>query len=88
MPADAYWTLAMAVNVYMTFFYNYGERDLRRLEKWYFLSCYGVPLLPAVVYLCINTPDRGHMYGNATIWCWIASEWDDFRIITFYAPVW
>ena len=29
-----------------------------------------------------------HIYGNATLWCWIDSEWDYLRIATFYGPVW
>jgi hypothetical protein len=88
MPADAYWTFAMALNVYLTFYYKFGADQLRRLEKYYFLACYGVPFVPALAYLFVTTQEKGHMYGNATLWCWISSEWDIFRIVTFYGPVW
>ena len=28
------------------------------------------------------------MYGNATLWCWLSSQWDEVRIYTLYGPVW
>lgn len=87
MCADALWTLAMACNVYLTFFWKYDAEKLRSMEKYYFIFCYGVPFVPAFLFLFI-TAGRGHMYGNATLWCWIDSEWDIFRIATFYGPVW
>ena len=88
MPADAYWTFAMALNVLLTFYYKFDADQLRRLEKYYFLCCYGLPFIPALAYLFVTTKEKGHMYGNATLWCWISSEWDIFRIVTFYGPVW
>ncbi|TVY35068.1 Cyclic AMP receptor-like protein A [Lachnellula occidentalis] len=88
VPADAYWTFAMACNVYLTFYHHFGAYELRKLEKWYFLFCYGIPFIPAAVYLVVSTEKNGRMYGNATIWCWVADPWDEFRIALFYAPVW
>ncbi|TVY91423.1 Cyclic AMP receptor-like protein A [Lachnellula willkommii] len=88
MPADAYWTFAMACNVYLTFYHQFNAYQLRRLEKWYFLFCYGIPLVPAAVYIVVRTKEKGRMYGNATLWCWVATPWDKFRIALFYAPVW
>jgi hypothetical protein len=88
MPADAYWTLAMALNVYLTFYWKYDAADIRNLEKYYILACYGLPFIPAVTYLFIDTQKSGPMYGNATIWCWISNGWDVMRIATFYGPVW
>jgi hypothetical protein len=88
MPADAYWTLAMAVNVYLTFYWKFDAESLRKLEKYYIMICYGAPFVPAFVYLWIKTPEKGHLYGNATLWCWVSSEWDVLRIYTFYGPVW
>jgi len=78
----------MACNVYLTFYHKFGAHQLRRLEKWYFLCCYGLPLIPASVFLAVRTQERGPMYGNATLWCWVATKWDKVRIATFYAPVW
>ncbi|KAH8652494.1 hypothetical protein BX600DRAFT_96104 [Xylariales sp. PMI_506] len=87
MPADAFWTLAMAVNVYLTFYFKYDAERLRRMEVWYFVCCYGIPFVPALTYIFI-TKSSARMYGNATLWCWVSSEWDIFRIATFYGPVW
>lgn len=88
MPADAYWTLAMACNVFLTFYHKFDGEQIRRLEVYYLICCYGVPFVPAFVFIFIKTQRRGHVYGNATLWCWIGSEWDVLRIATFYGPIW
>ncbi|KAI0117045.1 family A G protein-coupled receptor-like protein [Daldinia grandis] len=88
LPADAFWTLAMAFNVYLTFYYKFDAARLRMMEKWYLLVCYGIPFVPALTYVFVRTEESGRMYGNATLWCWVSSKWDIFRIITFYGPVW
>ncbi|KAI1656665.1 family A G protein-coupled receptor-like protein [Daldinia decipiens] len=88
LPADAFWTLAMAFNVYLTFYYKFDAAKLRMMEKWYLLICYGVPFVPALTYVFVRTESSGRMYGNATLWCWVSSGWDIFRIVTFYGPVW
>lgn len=58
------------------------------MEIWYILLCYGVPFIPALTYIFVTNPTQGRMYKNATLWCWVSSEWDIFRIATFYGPVW
>ncbi|KAB5575920.1 hypothetical protein GE09DRAFT_609283 [Coniochaeta sp. 2T2.1] len=88
MPADAFWTLAMAVNVYLTFYYKFDAQKLRKMEIPYLLACYGIPFIVAMTFIFIRTPEKGRMYGDATLWCWVAPEWDIFRIATFYGPVW
>lgn len=88
MPADAFWTLAMAINVYLTFYYKFDGEKLRKMEIPYLLGCYGVPFIVALVYIFVKSPERGRMYGNATLWCWVSSGWDIWRIATFYGPVW
>ncbi|KAI1853549.1 hypothetical protein JX266_001533 [Neoarthrinium moseri] len=88
MPADALWTLAMAVNVYLTFYHKYDSERLRKMEVWYFLLCYGIPFIPALTFIFVSAPGRGRMYADAALWCWIAGKWDVFRIATFYGPVW
>ncbi|KAI9772674.1 MAG: hypothetical protein M1840_000269 [Geoglossum simile] len=76
MPADSLWTLAMACNVYLTFFRKYNSAQLKKLEWKYFLT------------LFIETKHRGKVYGPATLWCWITPKWDALRVATFYGPVW
>ncbi|KAI1768709.1 family A G protein-coupled receptor-like protein [Hypoxylon sp. FL1150] len=88
MPADAFWTLAMAFNVYLTFYHKFDAAGLRKMEIWYLLLCYGIPFIPALTYVFVKAEAKGRMYGNATLWCWVSSEWDIFRIATFYGPVW
>ncbi|PSR97164.1 hypothetical protein BD289DRAFT_459131 [Coniella lustricola] len=88
MPADAFWTLAMAVNVYLTFYRKYDAQMLRKMELPYLLFCYGLPFIVALTYIFIKDATRGRMYGNATLWCWIQQSWDIWRIATFYGPVW
>jgi len=88
MPADAFWTLAMAVNVYLTFYFKFDAQRLRRMEAPYLICCYGIPFVVALTYIFVSTPAKGRMYGNATLWCWVSSNWDIFRIATFYGPVW
>ncbi|OAA77503.1 GPCR, family 2-like protein [Akanthomyces lecanii RCEF 1005] len=88
MPADAYWTLAMAVNVYLTFYYKFDAVALRRMEIPYLLLCYGVPFIPAFVFIFVKDQGGTRVYGNALLWCWISSDWDIWRIASFYGPVW
>ncbi|KAG7289465.1 hypothetical protein NEMBOFW57_005836 [Staphylotrichum longicolle] len=88
MPADAFWTLSMAVNVYLTFYFKFDAQRLRRMEIPYLILCYGTPFIVALVLIFISTPEKGRMYGNATLWCWIAPTWDIYRIAIFYGPVW
>ncbi|KAI1414284.1 family A G protein-coupled receptor-like protein [Hypoxylon sp. FL1857] len=88
LPADAFWTLAMAFNVYLTFYHKYDAARLRSMEIYYLLLCYGIPFVPAIAYVFVRTESAGRMYGNATLWCWVSNGWDIFRIATFYAPVW
>lgn len=88
MPADAFWTLAMAVNVYLTFYFKFDAARLRQMEVWYILLCYGIPFIPALTYIFVTNPTQGRMYGNATLWCWVSTPWDIWRVATFYGPVW
>ncbi|KFY39546.1 hypothetical protein V495_05887 [Pseudogymnoascus sp. VKM F-4514 (FW-929)] len=88
MPADSLWTLAMAFNVYLTFFHRYSASQLRSLEWKYLLICYGIPFVPAIAFVFAETKERGRIFGSATLWCWITVEWNALRIAIFYGPVW
>lgn len=67
MPADALWTFAMGCNVWLSFFRSYDAAALRRLEYKYLLACYGLPFIPALVYLFVSTIGRGKIYGSAVV---------------------
>ncbi|OAP55362.1 hypothetical protein AYL99_10335 [Fonsecaea erecta] len=88
MPADALWTFAMACNVYLSFFRQYDASQLRSLEWRYLGACYGIPFIPALVFLFVSSGDRGKVYGDAVLWCWVSTKWNALRIATFYGPVW
>ncbi|KAJ5094912.1 hypothetical protein N7532_007203 [Penicillium argentinense] len=77
----------MAVNIYLTFYRKYSAKDLKKLDKWYFLLCYGLPLIATVLSL-IKSTERGRVYGPALIWCSIAEPWQFLRLVCFYGPVW
>ncbi|KAM3084029.1 hypothetical protein ACMFMG_001863 [Clarireedia jacksonii] len=85
---DCYWSFCMATNVYLVFFRGYTTDQLRRLDVWYLLSCYGLSFVPALVFLFISTKELGHVYGPAIIWCWITERWDWMRIVFLYGIVW
>ncbi|RYP08633.1 hypothetical protein DL764_001761 [Monosporascus ibericus] len=88
MQSDPWWSFAMAVNVSMVFFFSANPK--RFLDYWwaYWIVCYGVPLIPAVWLLLLRDGDNKRAYGNATIWCWIDSDWRSLRIFTYYVPIW
>lgn len=66
-PADALWTLAMACNVYLTFFRQYDAAKLQTLEPYYWVICYGLSFIPAFTYLFVRTASRGKVYGDAGV---------------------
>lgn len=67
LPADALWTFAMACNVYLSFFRQYDSAQLKGLEWKYLGACYGVPFIPAIVFLFVSTPSRGKVFGGAVV---------------------
>lgn len=67
LPADALWTFAMACNVYLSFFHQFDSAQLKGLEWKYLGACYGVPFIPAIVFLFVNTPSRGKVFGSAAV---------------------
>lgn len=67
MPTDSLWSFCMAVNIYLTFYRRYSAEDLKKLEKWYFALCYGLPLILAIILSVIKTAERGRVYGPALV---------------------
>lgn len=67
MMADSLWVFCMALNVMLVFFHHYNSRQLRRLEKWYIGFAYGVPFLPAFIYIVVEKVTRKRIYGPATV---------------------
>ncbi|KAL8751576.1 MAG: hypothetical protein Q9199_006320 [Rusavskia elegans] len=88
LGVDAFWSCCMACNVYLAFFHKYTDRQLRSLDKWYLLGCYGASFVPALTFLFVSTQGRGKIYGPARLWCWIDQSWDFMRIAMLYGIVW
>lgn len=61
------WNLAIAINVYLTLFRKYNAQQLKSLEWKYHVMCYGLPFVVALVYLFIETNQKGKIYGPATV---------------------
>lgn len=82
---------AMALNVYLTVFKKYSSHRLQKLEIRYIIACYGIPFIPAIVFLFISRNRGGvekPIFGPATLWCWIADDWKLLRLAAFYGPTW
>jgi len=67
----------MSCNVWLSFFRSYDAAALRRLEYKYLLACYGVPFVPALIYLFVSTMGRGKIYGSAVVsqLCHFSRRW-------------
>ncbi|KAI6785232.1 Cyclic AMP receptor-like protein A-like protein [Emericellopsis cladophorae] len=88
MQSDPWWSLAMAVNVFLVFFFRAKPDSFQRWWWLYCIVCYGGPFCIALTLLVIRDDERGLVYGEATIWCWVDREWDDIRIYTYYMLIW
>ncbi|KAK8927861.1 hypothetical protein VCV18_004347 [Metarhizium anisopliae] len=87
MAADVGWILAMAVNVYLTVYQKFDIKRLHKMELIYLPACYGIPFIPAFTYLFVRRNGQ-RIYGDAVLWCWVASHVEGLRIATVYGPVW
>ena len=67
MQSDSWWSLAMAVNVFMVFFFAANPNAFRKHLWIYCIICFGGPGIPALVCLLIRDPKKGLVYGNATV---------------------
>lgn len=56
----------MAINVYMVFFMSFNPTTFRHYLWLYCLICYGLPAIPAFVFLFIKDP-HGLIYGDAVV---------------------
>ncbi|KFZ17131.1 hypothetical protein V502_04740 [Pseudogymnoascus sp. VKM F-4520 (FW-2644)] len=88
IPADSVWALAMAFNVYLAVFQRYSATQLQQQEWKYLLVCYGIPFIPAIVFVFVRTEARGSVFGSATLWCWITAKWNVLRIAFVIVPIW
>jgi hypothetical protein len=70
MPADALWAFCMALNVFFVFQTRSLRYRAQEFEVWYIIGCYGIPLIPALVYLVLDLTlfqEENQFYGDATV---------------------
>lgn len=67
MQSDPWWSFAMAVNVYMVFFFSANPNNFLRYWYAYFIVCYGIPLVPALWLLVVRDEAGRGVYGDATV---------------------
>ena len=59
--SDPFWSLAMAINVYLVFFHSLRSEGIKKYLWLYCLLCYGTPAVLGVFGFVFN------MYGDATV---------------------
>jgi hypothetical protein len=57
----------MALNLYFSIYKRRDAAQLRQLDLWYVLGCYGGPLLLSLPLFLVKTEGRGRMYGPAGV---------------------
>ncbi|KAF5566447.1 G coupled receptor like [Fusarium phyllophilum] len=87
MFADVFWALAMASNVYLTFYHRFDAIRLRKLEPLHIGLCYGIPFVIGITFIFVRNKDGHRAYGNANLWCWLTVEWDAWQLAT-YGLIW
>ena len=68
MQSDPWWSFAMAVNVFLVFFFGANPSSFRKHVWIYCVVCFGAPAIPAIACLLIKTDNgNGRIYGDATV---------------------
>lgn len=67
MQSDPWWSMAMAINVLLVFYFRATPDSFARWWWIYCLVCYGGPFIIALTLLLSKTPSRGPVYGEATV---------------------
>lgn len=77
--------MAMAVNVFLVFFFGANPASFRKHLWVYCIICFGAPAIPAIVCLLVPTSD-GKIYGDATVFG-LPRRNDGFSSLIFLAVV-
>ena len=67
MQSDPWWSFAMAVNVFLVFFFGANPSSFRKYLWLYCLICFGAPFIPALALLLIKDESGARIYGDATV---------------------
>lgn len=82
MQSDPWWSLAMAVNVFLVFYFHTNPDSFRKRWWIYCLICYGGPFVIALTLLLVRSP-RGLVYGGATVRSTLSSTDEQVFILQF-----
>ncbi|ORZ29545.1 hypothetical protein BCR44DRAFT_1070305 [Catenaria anguillulae PL171] len=88
--ASALWATLLALNVYLVVVRKTPVVTIRNAEWVYHLVAWGVPFLVAGIPLVFHPQStrKDPFYGDARLWCWITSDWSEYRLWFFYIPIW
>ncbi|KAK4948031.1 hypothetical protein LTR10_013085 [Elasticomyces elasticus] len=84
---DPILVMVLAFNVLLTVRTKRNAHELKKIDFYGIGFAFVAPFIPALVFLCWR-PDGRTVYGDATLWCWIARESDILRLVEFYVPIW
>jgi hypothetical protein len=80
--ASSFYNASLSVYYLLVIRYGWKEHQLRKVEPLLHLF----PLLWATVTAIAGLIKR--VFGNASLWCWVAAENKVFRWAAFYGPLW
>ncbi|KAI1611712.1 hypothetical protein EDD36DRAFT_466642 [Exophiala viscosa] len=84
---DPILVMVLAFNVLLTVRTKRNAHELKKIDFYGIGFAFVAPFIPALVFLCWR-PDGRTVYGDATLWCWIAKESNILRLVEFYVPIW
>jgi hypothetical protein len=67
MQSDPWWSLAMAINILLVFYFRVSPKAFHKWWWIYCLVCYGGPFVIALSLLLVHGDSRGLVYGNAGV---------------------
>lgn len=67
MQSDPWWSLAMAINVLLVFYFRASPNSFQRWWWLYCIICYGGPMMIALILLVVKDIGKGPVYGDATV---------------------
>lgn len=67
MQSDPWWSFAMAVNVYLVFFFNAKPSTFRKYAWVYCIFCFGGPIITAIALIAIRQSAKGLIFGDAAV---------------------
>jgi hypothetical protein len=76
------WALFVATNLLCLIVLGRSEDQIRSYERFYHPIAWGLPMVTWILLL-IAFPE-GHRFGDATLWCWIASEYPGLQLLFYY----